>query len=145
MARANTCLNFMGKTEEAFKFYRAVFGTQFAMPIQRMSDVPAGPGVPQLSDTEKKMVMHVELPIVGGHILMGTDALESMGHKLVFGTNVSISLEPDTREETKRLFLALAEGGKVTMDLQDMFWGAYFGALTDRFGVQWMANCTAKK
>jgi PhnB protein len=145
MARTNTYLNFMGKTEEAFNFYRVVFGAEFAMPIQRMSDVPAGPGVPQLNDAEKKMVMHVELPILGGHILMGTDALESMGHKLVVGTNVSISLEPDTREETKRLFLALAEGGKVTMELQDMFWGAYYGAVTDKFGVQWMVNCTAKK
>ena len=101
MARTNTYLNFTGKTEEAFNFYRVVFGTEFAMPIQRMSDVPASPGVAQLSDAEKKLVMHVELPIVGGHILMGTDALESMGHKLVVGTNVSISLEPDTREETK--------------------------------------------
>lgn len=68
-----------------------------------------------------------------------------MGHKVVFGTNVSINLEPDTREEARRLFLALAEGGKVTMDLQDMFWGTYFGALTDKFGVQWMVNCTEKK
>jgi PhnB protein len=61
------------------------------------------------------------------------------------GTNVSISLEPDTREETRRLFLALADGGKVTMELQDMFWGAYYGAVTDKFGVQWMVNCAAKK
>lgn len=144
MARTSTYLNFMGQTEEAFNFYRVVFGTEFAMPIQRMSDVPPGPGVPKLSDAEKNMVMHVELSIVGGHILMGTDALESMGHKLVVGTNVSISLEPDSREETKRLFLALADGGKVTMDLQDMFWGAYYGALTDKYGVQWMVNCPAK-
>jgi len=106
-------MNFLGQTEEVFNFYRVVFGTEFAMPIQRMSDVPARPGVPQLTEAEKKLVMHLELPIVGGHILMGTDALESMGHKLVLGTNVSTSLEPDTREETKRLFLALADGGKV--------------------------------
>jgi PhnB protein len=145
MARTSTYLNFMGKTEQAFNFYRAVFRTDFSMPIQRMRDVPEDPGMPRLSDAEKEMVVHVELPIVGGHILMGTDALESMGHKLVFGTNVSINLEPDTREEAKRLFQALAEGGKVTMELQDMFWGAYYGALTDKFGVQWMVNCTAKK
>ncbi len=145
MARTSTYLNFMGQTEEAFNFYRAVFKTEFSMPIQRMSEAPAAPGTPQLSDAEKKKVMHVELPIVGGHLLMGTDALESMGHKLVFGTNVSINLEPDAREEAKRLFLALAEGGTVTMELQDMFWGAYFGALTDRFGVQWMVNCTETK
>ena len=134
----------MGRTEEAFNFYRTVFRTEFAMPPQRMSDAPTEPGMPSLSEAEKRMVLHVELPIVGGHVLMGTDALESMGHKVVFGTNVSINLEPDNREETRRLFLALAEGGKVTMDLQDMFWGAYYGAVTDRFGVQWMVNCTAK-
>jgi PhnB protein len=144
MARTSTYLNFKGKTEEAFNFYRTVFGTDFAMPIQRMSEVPAAPGMP-LSDAEKKMVVHVELPIVGGHVLMGTDALESMGHKLTLGNNVHINLEPDTRAEAERLFVALAEGGKVTMELQDMFWGAYYGAVTDKFGVHWMVNCTAKK
>jgi PhnB protein len=75
---------------------------------------------------------------------MGTDAVESMGHPLVMGNNVHISLSPDSRADTERLFKALAEEGKVTMPLQDMFWGAYYGALTDRFGVHWMLNCTAK-
>jgi PhnB protein len=88
--------------------------------------------------------MHIELPIVGGHLLMGTDTLESMGHTLTVGDNVSINLEPDTREEAKRLFDALAVGGKVTMPLADAFWGAYFGSVTDRYGVQWMVNCAAK-
>jgi PhnB protein len=145
MAKTSTYLNFMGKTAEAFTFYQSVFGTQFRMPIQRMRDVPAGPGMPQLSEAEKNMVMHVELPIVGGHVLMGTDALESMGQKLTFGNNFSINLEPDTRHEAERLFRALAEGGQVNMELQDMFWGAYFGSLTDRFGVQWMVNCSEAK
>jgi PhnB protein len=89
--------------------------------------------------------MHVELPILGGHMLMGTDALESMGHKLTFGNNVSINLEPDTRVETERLFQALAAGGNVTMPLMDMFWGAYFGTLVDKYGVQWMFNCAEAK
>jgi PhnB protein len=144
MARTSTYLNFMGNTEEAFFYYRDVFGSEFEGPIQRMGAVPAGPGMPPLSDAEKTMVMHVALPILGGHVLMGTDALESMGHTLVFGTNVSISLELDTREEAKRLFELLGQGGKVTMELQDMFWGALFGSVTDRFGVQWMVNCSAK-
>src|SRR4051812_48090111 len=100
MARTSTYLNFMGRTEEAFNFYKSVFKTDFLGPIQRMSDVPAGPGMSPLRDAEKQMVMHVELPILGGHVLMGTDALESMGHSLTFGTNVSLNLEPDTREET---------------------------------------------
>lgn len=144
MARTSTYLNFMGKTEEAFRFYASVFGTELS-PINRMGEVPAGPGMPALSDAEKNYVMHVELPILGGHVLMGTDALESMGHTVTFGTNISINLEPDTRKETERLFSRLAEGGKVELPLQDMFWGAYFGHLTDKFGVKWMFNCGEKK
>lgn len=145
MARTSTYLNFMGNTEDAFLFYKSVFKTEFAGPVARMGDVPPGPGMPALSDAEKKMVMHVELPILGGHVLMGTDALESMGHTLTFGNNFSINLEPDTRAEAERLFAALGEGGKVTMPLQDMFWGALFGTLVDRFGVQWMMNCSEGK
>lgn len=135
----------MGHTEDAFVFYKSVFNTEFVSPISRMGATPMPPGAPQLSDAEKNMVMHVELPIVGGHILMGTDALESMGHSLTFGTNVSINLEPDTLDETQRLFDALAVGGKVTNPLQEMFWGAHFGTLTDKFGVQWMFNCSVAK
>lgn len=144
MARTSTYLNFMGNTEAAFTFYKAVFRSEFAGPIARMRDAPAAPGMPKLTEAEQGLVMHVELPIVGGHVLMGTDALESMGHRITFGDNVSINLEPDTRAEARRLFEALAEGGKVTMPLQDMFWGAYFGACVDRFGVRWMVNCAAK-
>jgi PhnB protein len=144
MARTTTYLNFMGNTEAAFEFYRAVFKTEYVGAIRRIGDVPAGPGMPELREAEKRMVMHVELPILGGHILMGTDALESMGHTLTFGTNMSINLEPDTRGEAERLFATLANGGKVPMPLQEMFWGGYFGQLTDKFGVQWMMNCTAK-
>jgi PhnB protein len=140
MARVSTYLNFMGATEEAFAFYRSVFGGEFTS-FQRMRDIPAAPDQPPLPLNEQEMVMHVELPILAGHVLMGTDALESMGHHLTFGTNASINLEPDTREETDRLFAGLAEGGTVSMPLADMFWGGYFGSLTDRFGVQWMFNC----
>jgi PhnB protein len=88
--------------------------------------------------------MHVEVPITAGHVLMGTDAVESMGHTLTVGTNVSIMLEPDTRAEAQRRFEALARGGKVTMLLQEMFRGAYYGSLTGRFGVQWMMNCAER-
>ncbi len=87
--------------------------------------------------------MHVQLPILGGHALMGTDAPESMGFQVVFGNNVYINLEPDDRTESVRLFNALADGGKVEMPLQEMFWGAFFGSLVDRFGIHWMVNCTS--
>ncbi len=145
MARTSTYLNFMGNTEEAFLFYKAAFKTEFTGPVHRMKDVPPAPGMPPLAEAEKNCVMHIELPILGGHVLMGTDALESMGHKLSFGNNFSINLEPDTRAETEHLFQVLGEGGKVTMPLTDMFWGSYFGTLIDKFGVQWMFNCPEQK
>lgn len=139
MARTSTYLNFPGTTEEAFLFYRSVFGADFLGPIVRMRESQCG-DAPPLPAGQAEQVMHVALPILGGHVLMGTDVPESMPGRLVFGTNVSINLEPDSREETERLFAALAAGGKVEMALQAMFWGGTFGSLTDRFGVQWMFN-----
>ena len=145
MPRVSTYLNFGRNTEEAFSFYKSVFETEFTAPgIMRMGSVPAAPGMPELSDADKNLVMHVELMIPGGHKLQGTDAPESMGFAVNYGNNVHISLEPDTKEETKKLFDALSAGGKVTMELQDMFWGAYYGSCTDKFGVQWMFNCNTK-
>jgi PhnB protein len=78
-------------------------------------------------------------------MLMATDAPESMGFKMAIGNNMYINLEPDTRVETQRLFNALSADGNVEMQLADMFWGAYFGSLEDKFGIRWMFNCTEKK
>lgn len=144
MASVSTYLNFASNTEEAFTFYKSVFGTEFQGQVMRMGDVPPQDGMPPLAERDKNLVMHVMLPILGSHQLMGTDAPESMGFKLVEGNNVHINLEPDTREETKKLYDALSEGGKITMELQDMFWGDYYGSCVDKFGVQWMFNCRAK-
>ncbi|MEQ9468428.1 MAG: VOC family protein [Ekhidna sp.] len=144
MASVSTYLNFNRNTEEAFNFYRQVFQTEFIGHISRMGDVPPQEGMPPLPEADKNLVMHVMLPTLGGHMLMGTDALESMGCTVKFGDNIHINLQPDTKEETKRLFLALSDGGEVTMELQDMFWGDYFGSCTDKFGVQWMFNCEEK-
>ncbi len=146
MARVSTYLNFPRNTEEVFNFYKSVFGGEFGgNGIARFSDIPSQEGMPQLPEEDKNLVMHIELQILGGHVLMGTDAPESMGFKVNFGNNVYINLEPDTKSETKKLFDALSAGGKVTMELADMFWGAYFGSCTDKFGVQWMFNCIANK
>jgi PhnB protein len=145
MARVNTYLNFSRNTEEAFNFYKSVFGGDFGgMGIARFKDIPPQDGMPPLADADKDLIMHIELPIVGGHLLMGTDAPESMGFHLNPGNNVHISVEPDTKVETKKLFDALSAGGKITMDLQVMFWGDYFGSVTDKFGIQWMVNCREK-
>mgnify|MGYP003344241132 CR=1 FL=1 len=140
MARVSTYLNFPGNTEEAFEFYRAAFGTEYLQPLQRMGDVP-GQG-DQLPEHERNMVMHVELPILGGHVLMGTDALESMGHQQRIGNNTTIQLQPDSRADADRLYSMLAEGGTDTTGMQDMPWGAYWGCCLDRFGIRWMINFT---
>ena len=145
MAQTGTYLNFHRNTEEAFNFYKSVFGGDFVDgKISRFSEIPLQEGMPPLAEEDKNLVMHVSLPILGGHLLMGTDAPESMGFKVNFGNNVYISLHPDTREETNRLFKALSEGGKVEQELQDMFWGDYYGSCTDKYGVQWMFNFSAK-
>jgi PhnB protein len=144
MARVSTYLNFSRNTEEAFNFYRSVFGTEFEGEINRMGEAPLMEGQPPLADEDKNLVMNIVLPILGGHVLMGTDAPESMGFKLQFGNNVYINLEPDTRAETDKLFAALSDGAEVEMPLQVMFWGDYFGSLTDKFGVRWMFNCSEK-
>ncbi len=145
-ARVCTYLNFPGKTEEAFRFYKSVFGTEFSgKGLQRFGDIPPESGHPPVADAIKKMVLHVELPILGGHVLMATDAPEEMGMTLTRGNNMHICLEPETKAETKKLFDALSEGGTISMPLADMFFGAYFGEFTDRFGINWMFNCIEKK
>ncbi|RPI45511.1 MAG: VOC family protein [Bacteroidetes bacterium] len=141
MARVSTYLNFRNNTEAAFEFYRSVFGGEFEGGISRFGDIPPSDDMPPLSEENKRYVMHVALPILGGHMLMGTDAPESMGFRVETGNNVYINLEPDTREETRRLYQALSAGGKVEMELQDMFWGGYYGSCTDKYGVHWMFNC----
>jgi PhnB protein len=144
MARTSTYLNFPRNTGEVFNFYKSVFGGEFIGDIARLGDIPPMEGAPQIADADKNLIMHIELSILGGHILMGTDAPESMGFKVNFGNNMYIMLEPDTRTETKKLFDALSNGGKITMQLKDEFWGAYYGSCIDKYGVQWMFNCTQK-
>ena len=97
-----------------------------------------------MPEADKNLVMHVELTLIGGHVLMGTDAPESMGFTVRQGNNVHINLEPDTRAEADRLFTALSVDGEVITPMQEMFWGAYFGSFTDQFGVNWLVNCLAK-
>lgn len=134
MKAVNPYLNFNGNTEEAFNFYKSVFGGEFAT-IMRFGETP---GCESMPETEKNGIMHVALPM-GSSILMGTDVPKSM-EQVKFGTNSSITIDAESREEAKRLFDGLAMGGKIGMPMDDMFWGAYYGMLTDKFGVQWMIN-----
>ncbi|MEE9913434.1 MAG: VOC family protein [Deltaproteobacteria bacterium] len=144
MARVSTYLNFSRSTEEAFEFYKSVFGTEYSRPIARFKDMPPQPGQPPVAEADLGLVLHVELPILAGHVLMGTDAPESMSFTVKPGNNIYITLEPDTRADTDRLFQALSRGGKIEMPLQEMFWGDYYGSLVDRYGVCWMFNCSSK-
>lgn len=136
MAVVNPYLNFKGNTEEAFRFYQSVFGGEF-ITLLRFKDTPEKDRVPA---HEQEKIMHVSLPIGKGNILMGTDALESMGHKLNTGNNFSLSIGTDSKEEADKLFNGLSEGGKVDVPLNTTFWGAYFGMLKDKFGIQWMVS-----
>jgi PhnB protein len=132
----NPYLNFKGNTEEAFNFYRSVFGGEFSSVV-RFKDTPESARVPE---HEKNMLMHIALPIGKGNMLMGTDALESMGHKLNMGDNMSLSLNTESKEEADSLFNGLSQGGKVDVPMSKMFWGDYFGMFKDKFGVQWMIS-----
>jgi PhnB protein len=136
MTSMNPYLNFPGNTEDAFNFYKSVFGTDF-VTLQRFKDTPDAERFPA-GDRDK--IMHVALPIGKGNILMATDALESMGHSLTVGNNFSISVSADNKEEADRIFNGLSDKGQVTVPLADTFWGAYFGMLTDKFGIQWMVS-----
>jgi PhnB protein len=141
MASVSTYLNFNGTTEEAFNHYASVFGTTFEGPIFRIGDAPPMEGMPDMPDEVKRLIMNVQLPILAGHVIMGTDIVESMGHSLTIGNNTSINLIVDTRVETDRLYAALSEGATDCQPMADMFWGSYFGTCLDRFGIRWMFNC----
>jgi PhnB protein len=141
MASVSIYLNFAGNAEEAFNSYKRIFKTEFSTPIMRMGDMPGQPGMPVLSDSDKAKVMHVALPILGGFQIMATDMLESMGHKLVEGNNVTLSLNPDTKEEADRLYNELSQGGADGVAPHDEFWG-YWGTCKDKFGIRWMFNIT---
>lgn len=141
MASFNAYLNFPGNTEEAFNFYKSVFGGEFAM-VQRFKDTPEAGNI---APADQDKIMHIALPIGNGNILMATDALESMGQKLTVGNNFSLAVGLDSRADAERVFNALAAKGTIVMPLEDTFWGAYFGMVTDNFGIQWMVDYTEKK
>jgi PhnB protein len=139
----NPYLNFQGNTEEAFNFYKSVFGGEFEGGIMRFKDAPADPNQ-KISADEQNKVMHIALKI-GDSMLMGTDCLTSYNQTVNFGNQTSLCINPPTKEEADRIFAALSEGGKVDMPMSEMFWGDYFGSFTDKFGILWMISTNLKK
>jgi PhnB protein len=146
MATINSYLNFNGNTEEAFNFYKSVFGGEFAtvMRFGEMAGCDEMPEGKQITETDKGKILHIALPIGNGDVLMATDMLESMGQKLIEGNNFSVSISADNKEEADTLFEGLSDGGKVEMPLADAFWGGYFGMFQDKFGIRWMVNYDPK-
>ncbi len=140
MSSTSTYLNFTNQTEEAFNFYKSVFGWEFEPPIGRFRDIPPAPDVSPPDEATGNLIMHICLPILGGHKLMGTDAPESMGFTVNQWNNVHISLHPDSRSETERIFSGLMADGTITLPLQEMFWWAYYGTGRDKYGIHWMVN-----
>lgn len=137
MATINSYLNFNGNAEEAFNMYQRVVGGEIKM-IMRYKDTPEKDKV-AAADLDK--IMHIALTLEQGRILMATDALESMGRPLKMGNNFSLSLSAASKEEADKLYTGLSEQGESTMPMQNTFWGAYFGMLTDKFGIQWLIDC----
>lgn len=138
MTTLNSYLNFPGTAEEAFTFYKSIFGGEFTM-VSRYKDGPPMEGCPPMPEDVGNKILHIGLPI-GGNVLMASDAIPPMCPAVTVGTNVSLSLHPETEAEGRRLFDALSAGGQVQMPYQPMFWGAIFGACVDKFGICWMVN-----
>ena len=137
MTRVEVYLNFDGNTEEAFNFYRSVFGGEFASLV-RFKDFPMeGVSIPE-QDQDK--IMHIGLPVGEDNMLMATDTLRSLGQELIQGNNVYISVHPETKEEADRVFTGLSEEAEIEMPMADQAWGDYYGSLKDKFGVKWMVN-----
>lgn len=137
MITLNPYLNFQGNTEEAFLFYKSVFGGEFTA-FQRFSDIPGA--ADSMPEGDKHKLMHVALPISEACVLMGTDALESAGHRVTFGNNISLSIDTQSEAHANQLYAALSQNGVAQMPMEKTFWGAYFGMCDDQFGVKWMIN-----
>lgn len=141
MTKINPYLNFNGNTEEAFNFYKLVFGGEFSS-VNRYNEMP---GSEKMPGEDAKKILHISLPISDGFILMASDAMEPMSPKIIMGNNMYINITPDSQEEADRLFNGLSAGGKIEMAMEKTFWGAYFGSFVDKFGVGWMINYELQK
>lgn len=138
MASINPYLIFNGNCEEAFLFYQSVFGGEFPY-VGKFNDMPAGDANPTLSEEDANKIMHISLPIGKDSVLMGSDSNSASG-EVVFGANISISINTESKEEADKLFNGLSAGGNPFMPMNKTFWGAYFGMFVDKFGINWMVN-----
>lgn len=139
MLTINPYINFAGNAEEAFTFYKSVFGGEF-IDLQRYKDYKDMPNADQLTDEDKNKLMHVSLAIGKTNVLMGSDSLGMMGGPLKIGDNFNLSVNTGSEKEAGHLFDKLSVGGKVEMPMSKSSWGSYFGMLVDKFGIWWMIS-----
>jgi PhnB protein len=138
MTTINTYLHFNGNCEEAFTFYKSIFGGEYDH-LGRFKDMPDNPKYP-IPESAKEKIMHLSYPISKGSILMGSDMGGEWSSKYKEGNNFSISINADTKAEADRLFEALSKEGTVTMPMEKTFWGSYFGSFIDKFGISWIIS-----
>ncbi len=138
MTSVNTYLTFKGNCEEAFNFYKAAFGGDFAY-MGKFKDAPKDDSNFVANEADKEKIMHVSLPI-GNTVLMGSDDVGEWSGNIKEGNNFSVAINTDSKEEADRLFGVLSENGQVTMPMNKTFWESYFGMFTDQFGIQWMVS-----
>lgn len=136
MAIINPHINFNGNAEEAFNFYKSVFGGEF-LKVVRFKDI-ASAEFP-VAENEANKVMHIALPI-GTNVLMANDVPESMGRTNENENRSKISISAESREEANRLFSGLSAGGQIEVPISDSFWGTYFGMFRDKYGIEWMVD-----
>ncbi len=139
MASVNVYLNFDGNCEEAFTFYKSVFGGEFPY-IGRFGEMPPQEGMPPLPEEMRNKIMHVSLQISKETSIMGSDTGGEWASSFKQGNNFSISINAETKSEADKLFNGLSSGGTVTMPMDKTFWGDYFGMFTDKFGINWMVS-----
>lgn len=142
MAQINPYIHFNGNAEEAFTFYKSVFGGEFAMII-RFKDMPGSPAG-SFSESEANKIMHIALPIGKSDVLMASDTPESLGKHNENETRSKISISAESREEADNLFKGLSEGGQIEVPIADSPWGSYFGMFRDKYGIEWMVDFDPK-
>jgi PhnB protein len=136
MATINPYINFNGNAEEAFNFYKSVFGGEFTR-VARFKEMESPEFPVAANDADK--IMHIALPI-GGNVLMGNDVPESMGRTNENENRSKISINADSKEEADRLFSGLTEGGSIEFPMGESPWGSYFGMFRDKYGIEWMVD-----
>jgi PhnB protein len=142
MTKLNPYLAFPGTARQAIELYKQVFKTD-PVSVSKFKEMPEDSGMPKPSPEGGERILHASFQI-GNDMLMLSDTPEGQDN-IVLGSQTSVSVHPDSREEADRMFKDLSDGGEVTMPMADAFWGDYFGMCTDKFGIRWMVNYHEEK